>query len=464
MSGNENNRIEVTTTIPTLSNTDATVFVWMQKTLDNRLKEALRGAKPAEISAAYKDLADFHFDQRNMEAADELYAFSALHASPSPTCEGSEYTQCTPRREDASHWTPRQQFEQEETRRSANLISLRSSSHNPTPHGANPLITLSLTILEAQHLSSLPVSSRSSQSLFCTVSLECPGKTSITARTELLAYSDSPKWNSRFDFRIDDHALQQGVVNVAIMSRRIFAPCERTGDLLVDSSNLELAVSRIGVVRSISLHQICSRNGTLQRWFTVAPAPEQEVGSYSPKANSKDACIALILTTSESKLLVSSRNSTPPILSPSISRSSSAIPLLSPRSDDSKSFFPASDSPGFECLEERFAPTPRPNGEPPDEIESKKRHITSDMARLKHALERKPESKQLWFESPAVIELTLSESFDAVCASQEMRRHFQDALAENVAAALNVARRQILVFRYNKASHTSSLRPHTRVA
>ncbi len=51
-----------------------------KKVLDARLGQALQSGSPADISAAYKELADFHFEMRNMAAADELYAFSALHS------------------------------------------------------------------------------------------------------------------------------------------------------------------------------------------------------------------------------------------------------------------------------------------------------------------------------------------------------------------------------------------------
>jgi hypothetical protein len=52
----------------------------VKKVLDARLGQALQSGSPADISATYKDLADYHFEMRNMAAADELYAFSALHS------------------------------------------------------------------------------------------------------------------------------------------------------------------------------------------------------------------------------------------------------------------------------------------------------------------------------------------------------------------------------------------------
>lgn len=52
----------------------------VKKVLDARLGQALQSGSPADISAAYKALADLHFEMRNMAVADELYAFSALHS------------------------------------------------------------------------------------------------------------------------------------------------------------------------------------------------------------------------------------------------------------------------------------------------------------------------------------------------------------------------------------------------
>jgi hypothetical protein len=67
------------------------------------------------------------------------------------------------------------------------------------------------------------------------------------------------------------------------------------------------------------------------------------------------------------------------------------------------------------------------------------------MTWLKRSLERKPEGK-VWFEAPAIVALTLDQNFNDISWSQEARRKFQDRLSEDVAAALGLARRQILVF------------------
>jgi hypothetical protein len=50
------------------------------------------------------------------------------------------------------------------------------------------------------------------------------------------------------------------------------------------------------------------------------------------------------------------------------------------------------------------------------------------------------------------VALTLDESFDDISVSQEARRLFQDSLAEDIAAALGLARRQILVFSLRRGS------------
>jgi hypothetical protein len=425
----------------------------MQKMLDFRLGQALRSGNPSEISTAYKDLADFHFEQRNMAAADELYAFSALHskgiASSSSTItageEGGADLDDTNRNEWASQSTPR--LEHDDTRSSASFavnVSPRSSSQYPTPRGGNPCITLSVTVLEAQRLASLPVTSGPSQSLFCTVSLECPGKTSITARTDLVPHSDSPKWNARLEFRIDDLALHQGVVNVAIMSRRIFSPSVHTGDAAY-SNKLELAVSRIGVVRSIRLYQIYTGNGTLQRWFTVSPAPEQEVGGNEARHSSKSCALALMLTTSDTKMFVGSRTSTP-LLSP---RS-----VLSPRGEDGLSQAFAAAEGGVKTVDrshdDEHLRSPAFMGREPAAETPGKKVLTPDVGLMKRTLDRKPEGN--YFESPAVIALTLNESFDQISTPPDTRRRFQDSLAENLASALSLAKRQILVFSLRRGS------------
>jgi hypothetical protein len=433
--------------------------------MDLRLSEALRVGSPADISAAYKDLADFHFEQRNMAVADELYAFSALHEAAGLTHDLDGHVLAdghsvrhhhndTPGTSQTGALPP---SDQDECSASC-AMNVSPRSQHLTPRGENPCTTLSVTVLEAQRLSSLPATSGASRSLFCTVSLECPGKTSITTRTELVPHSDSPKWNARFEFRIDDVAVHQGVVNVAVMERRIFSSSMEGGD---HSNKLELAVSRIGVVRSIRLHQIYSGNGTLQRWFTVAPAPEQEVGSaraLSP--TSKSCCLALMLQTSDAKVYLASRTSTPAVLSPTHSRSPASTPLLSPRPASSNQIEDGLDDsvlsgaqgsdgdPSVACLEWQ---QPRLRSASHTDPALLKKSLISDMALLKRALERKPEGK-VWFESPAVVALTLAEKFDEVSASQEARRRFQDELADNVASALCLARRQILVFGLRRGS------------
>lgn len=198
-----------------------------------------------------------------------------------------------------------------------------------------------------------------------------------------------------------------------------------------NSDQLELAVSRIGVLRSIRLYQIYAGNGTLQRWFSVAPAPEQEIGCHVASPGSKSCCLALMLSTSDAKVLVASRTSTPAILSPT---------LLSPRSivsDGHHTYVRTSAEEG------QLLQSP--------EIDLHKYNLMTDTALLKRSLERKPKGK-VWFESPAVIALTLNENFDEISASQDSRRLFQDALADNVASALSLARRQILVFGLRRGS------------
>jgi len=201
------------------------------KNADFRLRQALNGASQAEICAAYKDLGDLHFERRNMAEADEMYAFSALHSlsqSTSVAVEdgGADLDDASPS-EGASQSTPRLPFDQDDSRSSSASFAMNMSprsSQYPTPRGGNPSTTLSVTVLEAHRLLRLSATCGASQSLFCTVSLECPGKTSITARTELVPHSDSPKWNARFEFRIDDLALHQGIVKVEIMSRSVPPP------------------------------------------------------------------------------------------------------------------------------------------------------------------------------------------------------------------------------------------------
>jgi len=102
-------------------------------------------------------------------------------------------------------------------------------------------------------------------------------------------------------------------------------------------------------------------------------------------------------------------------------------------------------------LEERLLQLCAPSTDPNADTALLKRSLMSDMALLKRSLERKPEGK-VWFESPAVIAITLSDSFDEVSASQDTRRRFQDGLAEDIATALSLARRQILVFGLRRGS------------
>ena len=427
-----------------------------QRRMDQRLGDALRSGSPADIAAAYQELADFHFEQRNMAAADELYAFSALHEAaglPPGDRDGSMHLFSSQPSSDQDRAQPNAQLPDHHERSNAScMMTVSPRSQHLTPRGENPCTTLSVTVLEAQHLGSLPAMGGASKSLFCTVSLECPGKTIITARTELVPHADAAKWNARFEFRIDDVAVHQGVVNVAIMERRIFAPSAHLADTAGDYPNkLELAVSRIGVVRSIRLHQIYSGNGTLQRWFTVAPAPEQEVGGAVMSPTSRSCCLALMLQTSD-KIHLASRNSTPTLHSPSNFCSPSSTPLLSPRpwsrhGEDGIDV----GGPGAAVLEERLLQICAPSTDPNADTALLKRSLMSDMALLKRSLERKPEGK-VWFESPAVIALTLSDSFDEVSASQDTRRRFQDGLAEDIATALSLARRQILVFGLRRGS------------
>jgi hypothetical protein len=322
------------------------------------------------------------------------------------------------------------------------------SSQYPTPRGGgNPCTTLSVTVLEAQRLESLPATAGASQSVFCTVTLECPGKTSISVRTDLVPWSDSPKWNARFEFRVDDLAVHQGIVNVAIMSRSLFSPSAHPMDAAAGhASALQLAVSRIGVVRSIRLHQIGSGNSSLQRWFTVSPAPEQEVGGDAGRQTTNNkCCLALMLATSEAKVLVGSRlhrhrglfsatepgpsRFTTPLPSPSLVHAPGV-------QDDCQNADGASDMHPRDFCETYVDAT---------SLREWRRQETADMSSLKRSLERKPDGK-VWFEAPAIVALTLDQSFDDISRSQEARRKFQDRLTEDVAAALGLARRQILVF------------------
>lgn len=336
------------------------------------------------------------------------------------------------------------------------------SSQYPTPRGGgNPCTTLSVTVLEAQHLASLPATAGASQSVFCTVTLECPGKTSITVRTDLVPWSDSPKWNARFEFRVDDLAVHQGIVNVAIMSRSIFSPSAHPMDAAADhASALQLAVSRMGVVRAIRLHQIDSANGSLQRWFTVSPAPEQEVGGDAGRQTTNNkCCLALMLSTSEARVLVGSRRYMHRGLlsatEPGPSHSSTPLPspslVLTPGvQDDGEN----GDGGSHMHLRGASGLQPREFGETSADATSLRKWrrketagmtSTGDMTWLKRSLERKPEGK-VWFEAPAIVALTLDQNFNDISWSQEARRKFQDRLSEDVAAALGLARRQILVF------------------
>ena len=322
------------------------------------------------------------------------------------------------------------------------------SSQYPTPRGGgNPCTTLSVTVLEAQRLASLPATAGASQSVFCTVTLECPGKTSISVRTDLVPWSDSPKWNALFEFRVDDLAVHQGIVNVAIMSRSLFSPSAHPMDAAAGhASALQLAVSRIGVVRSIRLHQIGSGNSSLQRWFTVSPAPEQEVGGDAGRQTTNNkCCLALMLATSEAKVLVGSRRhmhrgllsatepgpsrSTTPLPSPSLVHTPGV-------QDDGQNADGASDMRPRDFCETSVDAT---------SLREWRRQEMADISSLKRSLERKPDGK-VWFEAPAIVALTLDQSFDDISRSQEARRKFQDRLTEDVAAALGLARRQILVF------------------
>jgi hypothetical protein len=449
----------------------------LPKLLDFNLTQALLTKDPAKISEAYKAMADFHFSQRNMATADELYAFSALHfrgiGSNSSTAEisdgGTDHQENTARSQTAPSLSTPRLLDWQDVHGSSILMS---------PRGGNPCTNLFVTVLEAQSLDSLPAITSASQSLFCTVSLECPGKTSITARTELIPYSDTPKWNARFEFRIDDLAVHQGFVSVAIMSRRIFSPSTYPSPR-DRNNNLEMAVSRIGVVRSIRLHQIHSGNGTLQRWFTVSPAPEQEMSSSMSGVSSGNKCrLAVVLKTSEGKMPTSSTSS-PAILSPNRLRSPSATPLTSPRSVLSQRSMltprmalatprkrDASDAPcdasSSSSVARAHSPARAsgaalpegdwPRRRAPDDGEGEDmgtrvvtRSLVAEMTQVNESLQRKPVGK-VTFAPPAVIVLSLNRDLDAVAASQEARRRFQEDLADDVASALRLTRRQILCF------------------
>ena len=67
------------------------------------------------------------------------------------------------------------------------------------------------------------------------------------------------------------------------------------------------------------------------------------------------------------------------------------------------------------------------------------RSLVAEMTQVNESLQRKPVGK-VTFAPPAVIVLSLNRDLDAVAASQEARRRFQEDLADDVASALRLTR------------------------
>ena len=397
-----------------------------KQVLDQRLALALGQGAPDDISDAYRALADFHFEERNMAAADELYSFSALHAGASA---------------------------------SSRSVSSRTASPRSR---VSPPTTLSVTVLEAQNLASLSAGeSAADAALFCTVSLEWPGKASVAARTESVPFADTLKWNARFEFRVEDAAVREGQINVVIMSRRASSSPGHGSRGAPQGEPADAAAVRIGVIRAIPLAHVSARSGTLQRWFTVTPPPEQRAAVRVAEA--QKCQLALVLRTSDTQITVAGNASAAFDFSP-------VLATPSPRSAGSASAGRLSNTLGLHGAQQSSVDASQHGSTPgtpqPAEL-PQPAHVLGRGARRQQALTpghtrsttedktrvvspqapaNRSHAASDKFEGPAVLVLTLAGDVDELSKAPEHRRAFQAQLVDDLAAALGLGRRQFLVF------------------